>query len=149
MSISVRLIPEWSREEIYYIAERGYRLYSQGRLREAAILFEGLIVIDPENAYCRKALAAIGIGLGQHWLAVRQLSTIIARDRFDIDALAGRCEALMATGDFAGARRDLESVAALPAGVENARRLRLQFLQQSEFAPNPPKPSQLLPGPSR
>ena len=82
--------------EIYYVAERGYRLY-EGRLREAAILFEGLIVIDPENAYCRKALAAISIGLGQHWLAVRQLSAIIARDPLDTDALARRCE--VADGD--------------------------------------------------
>ena len=50
----------------------------------------------------------------------------------------------MATGDLAAARRDLESMAALPAGVENARRLRLQFLQQSEFPPNATRPSHLL-----
>jgi tetratricopeptide (TPR) repeat protein len=115
------------------VAHRGYLLYREGRLREAAILFQGLIVIDPENAYCRRTLAAISIRLGQHWLAIRHLSMIIARDRLDADAIAARCEALMAAGDFTAARRDLDSLAALPAGAENGRRLRLQLSQQSEF----------------
>jgi hypothetical protein len=59
------LLAGWSQEEIYYIAERAYRLYLQGRLREAAILFAGLIAIDPENAYCRRALASIRSDLRQ------------------------------------------------------------------------------------
>ncbi len=36
------LLPGWSREEVYYIAERGYRLYQQGRLLEAGILVKNL-----------------------------------------------------------------------------------------------------------
>jgi Flp pilus assembly protein TadD len=139
----------WSREEIHYVAERGYRLYREGRLRDAAILFEGLSVVDPENAYCRKALAAVSIALGQLWPAVRHLSVIIARDRLDVDALATRCQALMTAGDLASARRDLEALAALPASAEHARRLKLQLLATSEFAPNAQKSSQLLPEPPR
>jgi tetratricopeptide (TPR) repeat protein len=125
---------EWSREELYYIAERAYRLYCEGRLHEAGILFEGLATIDPEDAYCRKALAAISIRLGRQDLAVRHLSLIIARDRFDADALAGRCEALIAMNDLDAARRDLDFLFNLPEGIQNARRLRLQLLHQSDLA---------------
>jgi tetratricopeptide (TPR) repeat protein len=133
----------WSRDEIYYIAERGYRLYSEGQLHQAAILFEGLIAIDPENAYCRKALGTLGIALGQYRQAVVHLAVAIARDRMDADALAARCEALMAMGDLAAAQRDLASLAVLADGAEHARRLKLQFLHQSGLAANSPEPPQL------
>jgi hypothetical protein len=59
------LLPGWTQEEVYYVAERGYRLYHEGRLLEAEVLFRGLIVIDPENVYCRKALRTISTGLGR------------------------------------------------------------------------------------
>jgi tetratricopeptide (TPR) repeat protein len=123
----VRVMPAWSREEVYCIAERGYRLYREGRLREAAILFEGLIVIDPENAYSRKALAAISIRSGRQELAIGHLSAILQRDRHDVDALARRCEVWIAMGDLAAARQDLDLLTALPGGVEHARRLELRF----------------------
>ncbi|HEY7210482.1 MAG TPA: hypothetical protein VH477_09445 [Bryobacteraceae bacterium] len=64
----------WSQEEIYYIVERAYGLYRQGRLREAAILFAGVRIADPENAYCEDALSAIRSMLGQ-----RQLPTHLPR----------------------------------------------------------------------
>ena len=38
--------PAWTREEIYYIAERAHRLYRQGRFHDAGILFEGLTAVD-------------------------------------------------------------------------------------------------------
>jgi Flp pilus assembly protein TadD len=142
-------LPGWSREEVHYIAERGYQLYREGLFRYAGILFEGLLAIDPEDAYCRRALAAIDISLGRHQLAVRHLSEIIARDRSDVSALAARCEALMATGDVIAARRDLDSLAALPGGTVHAHRLRLRFVQVSESAPSDPKAPQLLSDRSR
>jgi tetratricopeptide (TPR) repeat protein len=143
------LLDGWSREEVHYIAERGYRLYQEGRLREAAILFAGLIVIDPEDAYCRKALAAISRGLGHHGLAVRHLSVVIERNRKDMDALAGRCEALLAMGDLDAAQRDLNSLAMLAGGSQRVRRLRLQFPAGLGFATNDQKGSQLPAGPLR
>jgi thioredoxin-like negative regulator of GroEL len=139
----------WSREEIHYVAERAYRLYRQGRLTDAAILFEGIAAIDPHNAYCRKALAAISIGLGQHRVAVRHLSSIIARDGRDLDALARRCEAFIAAGDFAAARQDLDSLAALPDGAEAVRRLEARLAAVAAFVPALVKDSQLLPRPAR
>ena len=133
----------WSREEIYFVAERGYRLYLEGQFHPAAILFEGLSSIDPKNAYCRKALGVIAIAMGQSRLAVAHFSAVIAHDRLDLDALAGRCEALLAAGDLPAARRDLASVAVMPGGASHARRLTLQFQQQSEFPTGPSQSSQL------
>jgi tetratricopeptide (TPR) repeat protein len=129
------LLPEWTREEIYYIAQRGYRLYREGRLLESAIVFEGLTAIDPENAYCRKALAAICMRLNRHDRAVGHLDAVLARNRFDAEALAGRCEALMGMREFGG---DLDSLSELPAGRDDARRLRLQLPRDSAASPQLP-----------
>jgi len=125
---------EWSREEIYYIAERAHHLYRQGRFDDAGILFEGLTAIDPENVYCRKALAAVYMALREYGIALRHLTGVLSRDRFDAEALAGRCEALIATKDLAAAHRDLQLLSTLPAGFENSCRLRL-LLDQAELAP--------------
>jgi tetratricopeptide (TPR) repeat protein len=126
--------PEWTREEIYYIAERAHRLYRQGRFHEAGILFEGLIAVDPENVYCHMALAAVYMVLKEHGAAVRHLTAVLARDRYDAEALAGRCEALIAMSDLAAARRDFQSLSALPAGSKISHRLRL-LLDHAELAP--------------
>jgi tetratricopeptide (TPR) repeat protein len=123
----------WSREEIYYISERAHHLYRQGRFDDAGILFEGLTAIDPENVYCRKALAAVYMALKEYGIALRHLSAVLSRDRFDTEALAGRCEALIAMKELAPARRDLHSLSALPAGLEHTCRLRLLF-EQAELA---------------
>ncbi|HKA01660.1 MAG TPA: hypothetical protein VKE70_34340 [Candidatus Solibacter sp.] len=133
----------WTREEIYYIAERAHRLYRQGRFHDAGILFDGLTAVDPENLYCRKALAAVYMALKEHGAAVRHLNAILTRDSNDAEALAGRCEALIAMKDLAAARRDFQLLSALPGGFENASRLRL-LLDQAELAPG--APSQQLPG---
>jgi predicted Zn-dependent protease len=133
---------EWSREEIYYIAERAHHLYRQGRFDDAGILFEGLTAIDPENMYCRKAMAAVHVALKEYGSALRHLTAVLSRDRFDAVALAGRCEALIAMKDLAAARGDLQRLSALPAGLENSRRLRL-LLYQAELASD--APSQQLP----
>jgi tetratricopeptide (TPR) repeat protein len=126
------LMRPWSREEVYCIAERGYQLYREGRLADAVILFQGLIAIDPENAYCRKALAAISIRLGRRELALHHLSSVIERDRVDADAIARRCEVWIMTGDLDAAQRDLDSLAALPGSAERAGRLRLQLMERLE-----------------
>jgi tetratricopeptide (TPR) repeat protein len=133
--------PQWTHEEIYYVAQRGHRLYREGRLGEAAVLFEGLIAIDPDNAYCRKALAAICLRLERYDAAVIHLDAVLALSPRDVDALAGRCEALIATRDLVSARRDLECLTAIPGGVADVRRLRLKLSRQSDAA------SQLPAGP--
>ena len=147
--LSIMLLDGWSREEVYYIADRGYRLYREGRLHEAAILFTGLVVIDPEDGYCRQALAAISSGLGQHGSAVRHLSAILERHPHNAGMLGRRCEALLAAGDFEAARRDFDLLASLPDSGQHGRRLQARFPAQVEFARYKQKASQLLTGSPR
>jgi Flp pilus assembly protein TadD len=118
----------WSEEEVYCVAERAYGLYRQGRLREAAILFEGIAAVDPHNTYVHKALAAVYLTGGDYWRAIRHLNVAVDRNPFDADALARRCEALIDAGDIAGARRDFDALASLPTQVQFARRLRMRLL---------------------
>lgn len=49
----------WNDVEVYLVADRAYQLAQQGRYEEAAILFEGLAVVAPRNAYVRGAQAAL------------------------------------------------------------------------------------------
>lgn len=76
--VKATMLPAWSPKDVYFIAERAYGLYRQGRLREAAVLFEGLVIVDPENVYCRKALTAVCIGLGEHQFASPEALTTFA-----------------------------------------------------------------------
>jgi Flp pilus assembly protein TadD len=134
------LLPTWSREDRYYIAERAYRLYTEGRLSEAAILFEGLADIDPEDAYSRKALAAISIRLGRPELGIQHLDAAITRDPRDAEALAARCEVLVAMRDLDSARRDLNLLKHHPAGLAHVRRLELCLRQSdSQLPPGSPR----------
>lgn len=97
----------WMPEEIYLLADRGYALYRQGRYQEAAVIFEGLTALDPLNSYCRTALAAVCMALGDAQRAVNELSFLLSRNPADRDARARRCEAYCELGNWAEARQDL------------------------------------------
>ncbi|MES2504525.1 MAG: hypothetical protein V4534_06570 [Myxococcota bacterium] len=45
-----------SKEEAYEMAEIGYRLLLQGKSAEAATIFEGLLVLNPDDNYLQNLL---------------------------------------------------------------------------------------------
>ncbi|HVP50611.1 MAG TPA: tetratricopeptide repeat protein [Terriglobales bacterium] len=98
---------DWTQEEIYLLADRGYALYRQGRYQEAAVIFEGLTVLDPLNSYCRTALAAVCLALGEPQRAVDELSFLLNLNPADHGARARRCEAYCQLGNWDGASQDL------------------------------------------
>jgi tetratricopeptide (TPR) repeat protein len=98
---------EWTAEEIYLLADRGYSFYRQGCYPEAAVIFEGLTALDPLNAYCRTALAAVCLVLGDAQRAVKELSVLLTQNPAVHDARARRCEAYCELGNWAEARQDL------------------------------------------
>jgi Flp pilus assembly protein TadD len=67
----------WTPEEIYLLADRGYAFYRQGCYEEAAVIFDGLVTLDPLNAYCRTALAAVCLALGDAPRATRELTVLL------------------------------------------------------------------------
>ncbi len=97
----------WTSEEIYLLADRGYALYRQGCYSEAAVIFEGLIALDPMNSYCRSALAAVCLALGQAQRAVNELTFLLGRNPADHEARARRCEAYCELRNWNEARQDL------------------------------------------
>jgi len=97
----------WTEEEIYLLADRGYALYRQGHYQEAAVIFEGLTVLDPLNAYCRNALATVCLALGEASRAVEELSFLLNLNPADHEARARRCEAYCDLRNWNEARRDL------------------------------------------
>jgi len=82
----------WSTQDIYLVADKAYQLYQQGHLREAQVLFEGLLALAPDNRYCRLALSAVLASMNDLSGALRQLDEWIARDPRDLEARARRCE---------------------------------------------------------
>jgi tetratricopeptide (TPR) repeat protein len=97
----------WTNDEIYLLAERAYAFYRQGQYREAAVIFEGVVSLDPLNSYCRTALAAVSIALGDSQRAVKELSFLLNRNPADHDARARRCEAYCDLRNWTEARADL------------------------------------------
>lgn len=97
----------WTPEEVYLLAERGYAFYRQGCYQEAAVIFEGLTVLDPLNSYCRTALAAVSLALGDAQRAVSELSLLLNRNPADHETRARRCEAYCDLRSWPEARQDL------------------------------------------
>ncbi len=117
---------DWTADEIYMVAERAHSLYMQGRLREAAILFEGLVAVDPENVYCRNALAAVYLALDEPQHALDQLKVAVRLDSGDMQSRQRRCEALLQIGEIAAAAAELEYLKRILPFSET-RRLQLRL----------------------
>jgi hypothetical protein len=99
----------WTEEDTFLVAGRAHALYQQGCYREAAILFAGLLAIEPANNYCREAMATICLVTDQPADALDWLSPASAHP----ETLARRCEALICLNRFAEARRELERLGTL------------------------------------
>jgi len=97
----------WTPEELYLLSDRAYGFYQQGRYEEAAVIFDGLIALDPGNSYYRTAMAAICLALGDAQRAVDELSAVLEKNPADLEARARRCEAYCDLRRWAEARRDL------------------------------------------
>jgi tetratricopeptide (TPR) repeat protein len=117
---------DWTQEDIYRIAERGYSLHQQGRYGEAVTIFEGLVAVDPQNNYCREALAAAWLAVGEPRRALQQLDSILTRDSGHLSARARRFEAYLQLGDFTASRKDFEVLNRLLPAHE-VRRLGFRF----------------------
>lgn len=125
----------WTNSEIELIAERAYQLHLQGKHRDAAIIFEGLIAIDPRNVYCLQALAALSLKAGSAEQAVEYANRALDFSPGEVDALACRCEANILLRRFADARQDLEAMRR--AGAEaHVARLAMRLANAGKFSSN-------------
>ena len=72
--ITLKDIKGYTDEELYAIASQGYFFFLQGKIEPARIIFEGLVAIDPKNAYYYRGLGVIYFQLKNLEKALRQFS---------------------------------------------------------------------------
>jgi len=108
-------------EEMYSIASQGYLMFLQGKTEQARVIFEGLVAIDPKNAYYYRALGSIYWRLKKPKRAIKQFTYAIRVSPAEISSYINRAEVHVANKDFDAAKKDLRI--ALSKGtndVENA-----------------------------
>jgi predicted Zn-dependent protease len=118
--------------ELYAIASQGYYLFLQGKSEPARVLFEGLVAIDPRNAYYYRALGAIYWRLKEPHKAVRQFTYAIRVAPREISSYINRAEVYVAQQQFKLAQADirfaLNNAQPHEAPLANKARAMLQML---------------------
>ena len=105
--VSLRQIVGLSPEELYAIASQGYFMFLQGKTEQARVIFEGLVAIDPRNAYYYRALGAIYWRLKEAPKALKQFTYAIRVAPGEISSYINRAEIFVGQQLFDRARADL------------------------------------------
>jgi Flp pilus assembly protein TadD len=119
------------------VVSTGYRLFEQGRLKEARLFFEGLALLEPENAYAHGMLGAINQQEHNDDDSYIHYTVALHLAPNDIHLLTNRGEILLMKGQLTEAAEDFRKAISLdpkgehPAAVR-ARLLVAMTLQQLE-----------------
>lgn len=124
--IGIKQIVGLSDDEMFAIASQGYFLFLQGKSEPARVIFEGLVALDPRNAYYYRALGAIYWRLKDPARAIRQFTYAIRVAPREVSSYVNRAEIYVAQRQFAQARSDLQFAlaAARPAQAPLAAKAR-------------------------
>lgn len=95
-------------EEAYSVAEMGYTLFENGRMKEAQAVFQGLIISNPYDGYFHSVLGSIYQKMGLTDGAIEEYSLSIGLDPANVEAYVNRGELLMAKGNFEQAANDFK-----------------------------------------
>jgi tetratricopeptide (TPR) repeat protein len=95
-------------EEAYSVAELGYTLFEQGRVKEAQTVFQGLIISNPYDGYFHSVLGSIYQKQGLTDGAIEEYSISIGLDPANVEAYVNRGELLMSKGNFEQAAGDFK-----------------------------------------
>lgn len=105
-------------EELYAIATHGYTLFLNGKVKDAQVIFEGLVAIDPRNDYYYRALGVAYHRQGDAERAIRQFTHAVTVAPKSPAGYVNRAEVHIS-------RRDTErALADLDKAVQVARDLR-------------------------
>lgn len=105
--VTLKDIKGYSDQELFAIANQGYYFFLQGKIEPARTIFEGLVAIDPKNAYYYRALGVIYFALKDMDKALRQFTYSIRVSPRDVVSYVNRAEIHMAQRDFRKAEDDL------------------------------------------
>ncbi len=107
--VTLKQIVGLSEEELYAIANQGYFLFLQGKTEPARVLFEGLVAVDPKNAYYYRALGAIYWRLREPQKALKQFTYAIRVSPRDMSSYVNRAEVYVAQKQWKSAKDDLRA----------------------------------------
>lgn len=132
---TLRDIKNYTSEELFHIAQCGYTLYLNGKFKDAQVVFEGLVAVDPRNDYYYRALGVVYHRRGDAEKAIRQFNLAVKVAPKSVAAYVNRAEVHISRRDFGEAIADLER--AVRAGtnsldplVRKANALRTLLLRQ-------------------
>ncbi len=106
-------------EEAYSIAEMGYTMMEQGRLKDAQTVFQGLVISNPYDGYFHAVLGAIYQKLGIEEGAIEEYTLALGLDPGNVEAYVNRGELLISKGNFAQAAADFKKAIDLDPDGEN------------------------------
>lgn len=107
---TLRELKGYSPEELHCISQLGYTLFLNGKIRDARIIFEGLVAVDPRNEYYYRALGVVYHREGDAERALRQFGhAITVSGRRSAAAYVNRAEVHIARRDHERALEDLDS----------------------------------------
>lgn len=124
--VSLKQILGLSENELFAIASQGYFLFLQGKTEDARVFFEGLVALDPRNAYYYRALGTIYWRLKEPQKAIKQFTYALRVAPTDTSTYINRAEIYVATEQFALARSDLT------AALQNARTSEEALVQKAQ-----------------
>ena len=113
----------------------GYNFFRQGRLEEAATIFEGLVIVDSHNPYIQGVLGSIYQKQELYDLALIRYNNALALNPADISAFSNRGEILLKLGKFQEAAQDFKRAIELDSvkedGAANRARLLVSIVRDS------------------
>lgn len=118
--ITLGELQQIGKEEQYKIAEVGYRFLTEGKLDNAKKIYEGLLALDPRDAYFNTVLGSIAQQRGELEQADKLYTRALELNPFSATASANRGEVRFLRGDLSAAAVDLRR--ALELDVETRER---------------------------
>jgi len=114
--------------EMLEMAMRGFRLYEQGRYKDAKVVFEGLCDLDPGEAYYRTALGAIHLAEDDLQTALQLFSHALSLYPKDSAALVNRGEVHLRLGNVVEAAQDFAKAVELDPENKDPLTMRARLL---------------------
>ncbi|MCK6548287.1 tetratricopeptide repeat protein [Myxococcota bacterium] len=106
---TLQQIKGYTDEELYLIAQHGYTLFLNGKVKDAQVVFEGLVAVDPRNDYYYRALGVVYHRQGDAERALRQFTHAITVSPKSAAAYVNRAEVHISRRDFDKALADLSA----------------------------------------
>ena len=107
---TLRELKGYTSEELYCLSQLGYTLFLNGKVRDARIVFEGLVAVDPRNEYYYRALGVVYHREGDAERALRQFGhAITVSGRRSVAAYINRAEVHISRRDLERAMVDLDA----------------------------------------